>query len=109
MPADPAKSNLYADKESGLIRRIDRVDERYAYVTVLQALPSKYSMPVIEYDSTFMGRHTVIDAGDMRLPDGYRPPANATDVEIREPGIDDERGETAEGVRIGDEEVVQSY
>jgi hypothetical protein len=102
MPADPDKSNLWADVESGQVVRVDAVDASFAKLTVLKALPSTFSMPVADYDTVFAQRYRVIDAGDMNLPPEYRPPANAPRDES--PTLDEARGETAEGVVIGQAE-----
>lgn len=100
MSKDPVKTNLFANRESGQVVRVEGVNDSWASITVLRALPSKFNMGVGEYDSVFVERYVPIDAGDMTLPATYRPPANA--ALWNEPEPDAARGETPDGVRIGE-------
>lgn len=93
-PARPPRSNLFANVETGVLSRVKRVDEAYAYIEVVPvgkgALGSSWSMPVAQYDTLFAPRHQIVAAGhgadlsEMRLPvnapiDWYEP---ETAVEI---------------------------
>lgn len=96
----------FVDRESGIMSRVTKVDEAYAYIEVLQALPSGWAMPVSQYDTRWSHTHTPVDMGSMKVPEKYRPPLDVSGwVERSEPqsALDKERGETHDGVRIGDE------
>lgn len=93
----------FVNRETGVMSRVDKVDESYAYIVVLQALPSSWAKPVKDYDSQWSRTHTPIDMGAMKVPEKYRPPADVSGWVVTEPTESDlnaERGETPSGVRI---------
>jgi hypothetical protein len=46
--------NLYVNKSSGSLIRVDRVDASFCTYSVLAPDPSKFMMPVKEYDTEFV-------------------------------------------------------
>jgi hypothetical protein len=70
-------THYFIDRESGQTIRIEKVDERFASVTVVKRLPSTWMMPLDMYDTVFVERYLPLDVGDMAMPDLYRLPANA--------------------------------
>lgn len=76
------RTNLFANKETGILSRVERVDSAFAHIVVLpngRQLGSAWAMPLADYDATFALRMEPMAAGagadlsDMRLP------ANAPD------------------------------
>lgn len=71
-------THYFVDRESGQTIRIEKVDERYASVTVIKQLPSTWMMPVEMYDTIFVMRYLPLDVGQMAMPPLFRMPANAS-------------------------------
>lgn len=46
--------NLFVNKSSGAIVRVERVDDSFATIATLLPRPAKYMMPRREYDTVFI-------------------------------------------------------
>jgi len=73
--------NLFANKGSGAIVRVERVDDSYATIATLLPSPAKYMMPLKEYDTVFIKSFRPATDDDLdRLNEKYkefRLPKNA--------------------------------
>jgi hypothetical protein len=57
---------LFADRETGLLIRIEKMDQSYVQITVLTALTSHYSMPRAIYETDFVKRYRPATTEDLR-------------------------------------------
>jgi hypothetical protein len=107
MPVDlialAQQSSYFVDRTSGIMQRVDSLDESFVHLTVMTALQSSYAMPTPTYDATWAKRFVPVSVGAIKPSPTYRPPA---DVSAWQPAEEiappDARGETPDGVRIGE-------
>lgn len=75
--------NLFVNKSSGAIVRVERVDDSYATINTLLPKPAKYMMPAKEYNTIFVRNFRIATDKDLdALNDQYREfklPTNAPD------------------------------
>lgn len=75
--------NLFVNKSSGAIVRVERVDDSYATIVTLLPRPAKYMMPAKEYNTIFIRNFRIATDKDLdALDDPFREfklPTNAPD------------------------------
>lgn len=72
--------NLFVNRTTGALGRIDRIDASFATLSVLAPGASKYMMPIREYDTTFVNQWRPAQEADLEILNdvpSFRPPANA--------------------------------
>lgn len=72
--------NMFANRTSGALCRVDRVDASYATLSILTPSQSKYMMPIKEYDTLFVRSWRPAELSDLEAlgdSEGFRYPANA--------------------------------
>lgn len=75
-----AVRNLFVNRATGAIARIDGIDASFVILNIIAPSSSKYSMPVKEYDSTFIKVWRPATEADLDALDNvqtFRYPHNA--------------------------------
>jgi hypothetical protein len=74
----PEASGWFVNKLTGALGQITAVDDSYAYLNIVSPRPSRYAIPIAEYDSTWINAWRPATAADLPAdsPPLFRPPRN---------------------------------
>ena len=74
-----AVRNLFIDRQNGTLARVSATDKSYAYLDFLSPVVSKYAMPRVEYEASFVERFRPVTEKDLAtmLTGDFELPLNA--------------------------------